>query len=825
MLKKRPMKTKKPLKFASLAIVALLIFAGVACKRPKEAAKSAPQGIQTPPVSLVEPPEGSAQAFKDAGQQTDTAPLSPTEIAAISARQVTSGGSAIGASTTEAIKASITPVKTQTNIQIIIDASGSMNSPIGNTTKLDAVKSALKNILSTPLPPEITSRKVSLRVFGTKSPAEKNDCTDTQLLYPMNKYDANPFNAALDGIIAQGVVPMAYTLEDAYNDFKDNADTTDNLIVMITDGLDSCNGNILASAERLFSSDSKIMLDIIGFDVDQAAQEILKKAAQLTSGQFFLARNDVELANAIDQAISSNLPYNLRIKTLSGGSPIQTLLTIYRAGTQAVVERTESAGTKYTKLPAGEYDIVAEFRASPETPKPQKIIKGLQLIGNAKSEQIINFDLGNINLLALDQNGKETTANFYLRKSGTDDIVAKLLNAETPQLLHLSPGSYDIDAETTDTSTAILTAQVKDVRIASGETTEQTLRFQTGKINLKAQNVSKALVPLSYKVTKTSSQDAVLTGEAPQDGGVVELPPGNYDIYVKWNDPNIKGAPEVKIPNVEVKGGETIEQIATIITGTIKFTSKNSQSKPIQAEFVIKVEGSSEEIAKISNPDTMPIEVYVSPGSYDITATDITSKVIPAPQMAWNGVSVKEGETQTIDAIFKLGTLKLNGKNAKQQSVATTFTIFRAGTDGELVVENSERDSVNFNLTPGLYDVKAEETDAKSEPKPTIWLHDLEVKENAVTANDVIFTSGKLKLICRGKNNAILTCEFNLFTYGSDNPLYSGTTGDEWKEFDIPPGKYYMEAGWHDPVDEQLLKKWINIAIGENEIVEETLRF
>ena len=420
MLKKRPMKTKKSLKFASCAIIATLIFAGVACKRPKEAAKTTPQGIQTPPIALTQPVAGDTASVKSTDQQNSTGQQSPADIAAISAKQVGARGMT-GTSTTEAIKASITPVKTQTNIQIIIDASGSMNSPVGNTTKLDAIKSALKNILSTPLPPEITNRKVSLRVFGATSPAENNNCTDTQLIYPMSKYDANTFNTALDGIIAQGVVPMAYALEDAYNDFTESADTTDNLIVMITDGLDSCNGNVLASAERLFSGKSKIMIDIIGFDVDQAAQDILKKVAQTTSGQFFLARNDVELANALDQAISSNLPYNLRIKTLSGGSPIQTLITIYRAGTQAVVERTESTGTRYTKLVPGEYDIVAEFRASPETPKPQKIIKGLQIIGSSKSEQIINFDLGNINLLAIDPTGKETTANFYLRKSGTDE--------------------------------------------------------------------------------------------------------------------------------------------------------------------------------------------------------------------------------------------------------------------------------------------------------------------------------------------------------------------------------------------------------------------
>lgn len=76
-----------------------------------------------------------------------------------------------------------------------------------------------------------------------------------------------------------------------------------------------------------------------------------------------------------------------------------------------------------------------------------------------------------------------------------------------------------------------------------------------------------------------------------------------------------------------------------------------------------------------------------------------------------------------------------------------------------------------------------------------------------------------------GTNNTPLICEFNLFSYGSDTALFSGVTTSEWQEFDIPPGKYYMEAGWHDPKEEQFLKKWLNISVNENEIVEEILRF
>jgi hypothetical protein len=253
-------------------------------------------------------------------------------------------------------------------------------------------------------------------------------------------------------------------------------------------------------------------------------------------------------------------------------------------------------------------------------------------------------------------------------------------------------------------------------------------------------------------------------------------------------------------------------------------SGKDSQNKFIHTEFIIKKSSTEEEVSKAISED-VPVEVFVAPGTYDITAVDTTSKVVPPPTVGWNNIAIKEGQTENLEAVFKLGTIKLIGKNAKEQVIAASFTVYRAGTDEPLVVENSERDWVTFSLTPGFYDIKAEDVNARSDPKPTIWFHDVEIKEGSAITNEAIFTSGKLKLICRGKNNVILDCEFNIFSYGSDTALFSGATADEWREFDIPPGRYYMEAGWHDPANEQFLKKWLNISIGENQIVEEVLRF
>lgn len=808
MLKINPMKR--------IITIGLIVFLGalfsLSCSKPNKQKNTIQQTIETPVMQMAEAPANSP-----APQGEASAPVEK--------RSTNSDGTVKTPDqpATSSMPASTKLLKTSTNIEVLIDASGSMNAPIGQITKMEAVKNALKESLSAPTMPEALSRKIAIRSYGSATPAEKNDCHDTKLDLPMEKLNAEALNSALDKIVPQGTSPIAFAIEDSYNDFGTITDTVDNQLILITDSLDSCNGDILAAVTRI-NTNKKVIVDIIGFDIDQTAQDYLKKVAEAGSGTFYLARNATELSSVIDQAISANLPYNLRVKAMSGASPVPSLITIYRANTQSIVERSESTGIKFFKLTPGSYDVRIEYTDSIEKTKPSKIIKGVDVTSSSKAEQVVHFDLGALNITALNQNGKEVTANFYIRRSGAEDIIGRLMAVPSPQLIYLSPGTYDIDAETAEEGTATLTSQIKGLEVKDGETIEQTLKFQTGQMNLKAQNISKQPVPISYRITKPGSVEIVASGTGPVEGLVIDLPPGKYDVYVAWLDPNIQGSPEVKLSDVTIKGGETLEQLATIVTGTLKLSGKDSQGKFVHTEFSIKKADEQAEMAKVSS-DESPVEIFMAPGSYSVTATNTTSKVIPPPNLMWENVNIKEGETLAKEAVFKLGMMKLIGKNAKQQVETTTFTIYRSGTDDAIVSETSERDWIIFSLTPALYDVKAEETNAKTDPKPSVWFHDIEIKEGVTISNEAVFTSGKLKLICIGKNNTLLTCEFNVFSYGADTPLFAGETGEDWREFDIPPGKYYMEAGWHDPKEEQLLKKWINIDVGENEIVEEVIRY
>jgi hypothetical protein len=112
-----------------------------------------------------------------------------------------------------------------------------------------------------------------------------------------------------------------------------------------------------------------------------------------------------------------------------------------------------------------------------------------------------------------------------------------------------------------------------------------------------------------------------------------------------------------------------------------------------------------------------------------------------------------------------------------------------------------------------------------TEPKPVQWLRNLKVEDGKTVSHEAIFTAGKIKVIGRGPNNKVISCAFRIFRYGSDRELISGTTSDDWEVFEIDPGKYYLEASYVDEDQAVTLKKWINVSVGDNEVVEQVLRF
>lgn len=193
--------------------------------------------------------------------------------------------------------------KEQLNVEVILDASGSMGSVIKGKTMMDIAKESI-NELAASLP---EGANIALRVYGHKGTGEEKDkelsCSSNELIYEMKSYDQNLLKQALSGVKPAGWTPLANAIELAKNDLSQfHSESNTNIIYLVSDGIETCGGNPVAKAKELAESDIQPIVNVIGFDVDSEGQQQLMDVAEAAKGIYENARNEEELKQELQKA-------------------------------------------------------------------------------------------------------------------------------------------------------------------------------------------------------------------------------------------------------------------------------------------------------------------------------------------------------------------------------------------------------------------------------------------------------------------------------------------------------------------------------------------
>jgi len=199
--------------------------------------------------------------------------------------------------------ASICFAESNLYIEYILDSSNSMNEKLaGGELKIDAAKRVLCGLIDN-IAAERKDANVGLRIYGAgfdPSMSKEKGCLDSVLVAPIVPIDADLIKQEVMASEATGYTPIAYTLELASKDFP-SGEENNNMIVLVSDGKESCGGDPVAVAEQLKTQGYNIKIYSIGFDVDAQTREQLEAIALATDGAYYDAKDADQLKQSLEE--------------------------------------------------------------------------------------------------------------------------------------------------------------------------------------------------------------------------------------------------------------------------------------------------------------------------------------------------------------------------------------------------------------------------------------------------------------------------------------------------------------------------------------------
>jgi len=187
-----------------------------------------------------------------------------------------------------------------TRILFVFDCSLSMSKRWENSTNMDISKRVLTEAIDSIS--RLEKVEVALRMYGHQSSVQPNrNCKDTKLEVPFYRGNVAALREKIKQAQPRGTTPIAYTLEQCGNDFPNDPNAR-NIIILITDGIEECDGDPCAVSAALQSRNIILRPFVIGVGLD----ENFKKTFDCI-GKFFDAKNEKSFQNAMGVIISQAL--------------------------------------------------------------------------------------------------------------------------------------------------------------------------------------------------------------------------------------------------------------------------------------------------------------------------------------------------------------------------------------------------------------------------------------------------------------------------------------------------------------------------------------
>ncbi|WP_418603265.1 vWA domain-containing protein [Hwangdonia sp.] len=442
--------------------------------------------------------------------------------------------------------------KAPSPILFIYDASGSMWGQLDGKTK----KEIASEVLATAVNNLPDNQNIGLMAYGHR---KKGDCSDIEFLVDLKNASKSQITNAVSGMNALGKTPLARSAAVAINSLKNS--NTKATIILITDGIESCDGDICDVVSKAKTEGIDFKLHIVGFGLKESETEQLRCATDAGGGTYYDASNASGLSEGLTEATSQTIDDpkgNFSIFATKNGEPVDAWVKIVKAGTNKEVDGTRTyRDTGWVYLPPGKYKMIVN-------PLENTKIKGttinIESIKDKIGHKTVSFDGGKINLLTLNNNeGWDATSKV---KTQDGEVVGGSRTYGRTQTIEVNPGTYDIEVMGLRMKGLETKYTIEDVIVEAGKTIEVSHNFKTGiaMIGVKSgETLVDAVVSIKEKISgKNVAGSRTYTSNSSNPREFI-LNPGIYEVKVSAVKKEYAGKKETF--TIEVKQGETATKI------------------------------------------------------------------------------------------------------------------------------------------------------------------------------------------------------------------------------------------------------------------------
>ncbi|MBN2523130.1 MAG: VWA domain-containing protein [Bacteroidales bacterium] len=187
-----------------------------------------------------------------------------------------------------------------TRILFIFDASQSMMAYWESDRKIHIARNTLISIIDSL--EHLDNVQMALRLYGHQSPVPPQDCSDTRLEVPFAKGNAARIRQELRYVTPKGTTPIAGSLEAGAKDFPPDCYNCRNIIILITDGIEACDGDPCAVSLELQRQGIVLRPFVIGIGIDEGFRKTFE-----CIGYYYNAADEERFSEVLEVVISQAL--------------------------------------------------------------------------------------------------------------------------------------------------------------------------------------------------------------------------------------------------------------------------------------------------------------------------------------------------------------------------------------------------------------------------------------------------------------------------------------------------------------------------------------